>query len=92
MTDRSKDMTRREALTGLIAIPALAGFVASTAGVADAKVSKTLEKYQTHPNDGHRCSGCRFFHAGKTAKADGTCTIVAGSISPDGWCQAYAAK
>lgn len=76
----------------MVVLPALAGLLASTTAIAEAKGSKTQFKYQTHPNGGHKCSGCRFFHAGKTASADGTCDVVAGAISPNGWCTAYAAK
>ena len=92
MKDSAEKMTRRKALSGLIVLPALAGFIASTASIAEAKGSKSQYKYQDHPNSGHKCSGCRFFQPGKTASANGTCQLVAGSISPNGWCIAYAAK
>jgi hypothetical protein len=88
----SSSLTRREALTGIITLPAMAGFLASATAIAEAKGSKAQFKYQTHPNGSHKCSGCRFFHAGKTASAMGTCDIVAGEISPNGWCTAFATK
>ncbi len=92
MEDPSEKMTRRQALSGLIVLPAMAGFLASTASVAQAKGSKSQYKYQDHPNGGNKCAGCRFFQAGKTKSANGTCQIVSGSISPNGWCIAFAAK
>jgi hypothetical protein len=92
MKDSSNSMSRRKALSGLIVLPALGMLFASTATIAEAKGSKAQFKYQSHPNGTHKCVGCRFFHAGKTGSADGTCTIVEGAISPNGWCTAFAAK
>ncbi len=92
MKDSADKMTRREALSGLVVLPAMAGFLATTVSIAEAKGSMSQYKYQTHPNGGHKCSGCRFFQRGKTASANGSCQIVSGSISPNGWCIAFAAK
>jgi hypothetical protein len=89
---RLKDLTRKEALTSLIVLPALAGLMVATGGVADAKGTKTQLKYQDKPNGKQACSGCKLFIAGKTPTAAGTCQVVAGAISPHGWCTAYAAK
>ena len=91
MSSRPDGLTRREALTGIVVLPALAGFLAASTSVAEAKGSKAQFKYQTHPNGSHRCAGCRFFHAGSTP-ATGSCDVVAGPISANGWCTAYAAK
>lgn len=87
-----KDLTRKEALSSLIILPALAGMMLGTAAVAQAKGTKTQFKYQDHPNGKQACAGCSLFIAGKTATAAGTCKVVAGPISPKGWCVAYAAK
>lgn len=84
-------MKRREALTGIVMLPAFAGLVASTTAIADAKGSKAQFKYQTHPHGNQRCGGCRFFHAG-TSPSNGSCSVVDGPISVNGWCIAYAAK
>lgn len=92
MRNRSTSMTRREALSGLIVLPALAGVLASTTSIAQAEGSKAQFKYQAHPHGTQQCSGCKFFHPGKTAAASGTCSVVSGSISPHGWCIAYSAK
>jgi hypothetical protein len=87
-----RSVSRREALTGLIVLPALAGFLASIPMPAAAKGSKAQFKYQSTPKNGQKCSGCKFFTAGKTPTASGTCAVVDGSISPNGWCTAYTAK
>ncbi len=57
-----------------------------------AKVAKASMQYQDTPKNGAQCSGCMQFIPGKSAKANGTCKVVDGSISPDGWCLAYSAK
>jgi hypothetical protein len=49
-------------------------------------------KYQTEPNNGKQCSGCKLFIPGATADANGTCKSVAGDITPNGWCVLFSAK
>ena len=84
-------LARSLALKTLVALPAaLAGIFA--ARPAEAKGSKAQFKYQNTPKNGQTCVGCRFFVAGKTPTAAGTCTLVAGPISPKGWCIAWAKK
>jgi len=73
-------------------LPALAIAVGIKTDLAEAKSSKAQLKYQNHPSGTAKCSNCRFFIPGKTAKLMGTCQIVAGSISPNGWCTAYSKK
>ena len=86
-------MKRQDALKSVIVLPALAASLAATAQVAKAaKSSQAQMKYQNKPKGSQKCSGCRFYVPGKTVTANGTCTIVDGSISPNGWCIAYAAK
>ena len=87
-----KDLTRKEALSSLIVLPALAGLMVVTGGIADAKGTKAQFKYQAHPNGEQACAGCSLFIAGKTAAAPGTCKVVGGAISPKGWCTAYSAR
>jgi len=89
---KDSSMTRRSFVAGAVMLPALAGLLLAETATAQAKASKTQFKYQATPKSGKKCSGCRFFVAGKTASADGTCQIVDCSISPNGWCTAYAAK
>jgi hypothetical protein len=85
-------MKRQDALKSVIVLPALAAAMAATAEVAKAaKSSQAAMKYQPKPKGSQKCSSCRFFVAGKPATANGTCTIVDGAISPNGWCIAYAA-
>ena len=53
---------------------------------------KTALRYQDLPKDGHDCATCFQFIPGAAADADGHCKVVAGSISPHGWCIIWAAK
>jgi secreted PhoX family phosphatase len=49
--------------------------------MAAGKTTKALALYQETPNRGERCAGCTHFE-----KPNG-CEIVAGEISPNGWCR-----
>ncbi|MGR4064239.1 MAG: high-potential iron-sulfur protein [Vulcanimicrobiaceae bacterium] len=92
MNDTDK-LSRKDVLQGLVVLPALAALWASGAAPARAgKGSKAQFKYQTTPNNGNRCSKCSLFIAGSSATANGTCKVVDGSISPNGWCIAFSAK
>ena len=93
MNDRSKKLTRTEFVQGAIVLPALAGlFYASAAPARAAKGSKTQYKYQDKPNGSKKCSNCTFYIPGSSPTASGTCKIVDGSISPNGYCIAWSAK
>ncbi len=87
-----KKISRQDALKAII-LPALAAaFGVSATTTAEAKSSKSAVKYQNTPKGSQKCSGCKFFVPGKTSSAMGSCSIVNGSISPNGWCVAYTKK
>lgn len=83
------DLTRKEALVQLAILPALATGLAVGATAAARADSRTDLKYQSMPKDGHKCSACTLFVPGKNATADGTCKVITGPISPNGWCTAF---
>lgn len=85
-------MTRRTFVANAVVLPALAGLLLAETTNAQALGSQAQFKYQTSPKNGQKCSQCTFFIPGSSAKANGTCKIVAGSISPNGWCTAFSAK
>ena len=86
------DLTRKEALVELVILPALAaGLVVGATTVAKADSRDTL-KYQSTPKDGHKCSACTLFVPGESATANGTCRVITGPISPDGWCTAFSQR
>ncbi len=79
--------SRRGVLRTGLAI--LAGGVLATAARAqdaDSKVEQSVVQYQNAPKDGQKCSGCANF------VAPNACKVVSGTISPEGWCVAYAPK
>lgn len=51
------------------------------------KVKKAQSKYQDTPKGNQNCAKCLHFVA-----ADNSCKVVEGKVSPQGWCQFWAAK
>ena len=78
--------TRRIVLrTGFgLAAAATVAATATTARAQDEKLEKPLVQYQDNPKDGQECDKCVNW------VAPNACKIVAGSISPKGWCVAFA--
>jgi hypothetical protein len=91
----STNISRRNLLKGAAMLP-LAAVIPMLAKSRDAmagnKAPKAAMRYQDKPNNGADCSTCMHFEPGKSASAMGTCAVVAGEISPKGWCLAYAKK
>lgn len=69
-------------------LAALAFGGAAAAGLggrpALAQQSKQAAGYQDSPNGGQRCADCQFFNS-----RNRSCQLVAGEISPSGWCRFY---
>lgn len=84
--------TRRSFIVKVLVLPALAGVVTSSARADGSKASQSSMHYQTSPNGAAQCSKCQFFIPGQDAQSNGTCRIVDGSISPHGYCMAFAPK
>lgn len=85
-------MSRRAFVANAIVLPSLAGVFLAQTAPARAKGSQAQFKYQNSPKNGQKCSQCTFFIPGKSASANGSCKIVDGSISPNGWCTAFSKK
>ena len=75
---------------GLLGSGVLMPFLAKAAGVA--KLAKAAVQYHDRPRDGKDCDDCIQFLPGPTPKAAGSCKVVAGSISPHGYCLAFTPK
>jgi High potential iron-sulfur protein len=88
MDRSSENQSRKDALRTLIVLPALAGALALTSTAADAANNQAQFKYQDKPDakTGHKCSACQLF------KPPHSCSLVTGTISPNGWCVAWAKK
>lgn len=85
--EHSSQPTRKEALRALIVLPALACAIAGAEATSDAADNKKQFHYQDKPGPGgKKCAGCRFF------RKPSACSIVVGTISPDGWCIAWAKR
>src|SRR5579863_5306849 len=59
---------------------------AERAEAADTKVAQKAVAYQDTPKGPQRCDNCTYF------EPPASCKVVAGTISPSGWCQLYAKK
>lgn len=75
----------RRACLKLALIPP-AALVLGRIGHAAEKTPKAAVNYQDTPQAGQQCSGCVHFIDG------GQCKLVAGEISPQGWCTLFKAK
>ena len=55
-----------------------------------AKLQKEDVAYQERPKAGRSCATCRQFSL--TTSGKGTCAVVEGEVSADGWCTAYSPR
>ena len=85
----SNKLTRRSLLgrAAWLAGATLAGtIVPIKLASAQQKVSKEAMKYQDKPNGSMQCSNCMQF------EPPSSCKVVAGTISPNGYCIAWVKK
>jgi len=80
------DLKRRALLRAALAAGCMLG-LPDMGRAQSGKVSKALAKYQDTPKGNQNCANCLHFVA-----ADNTCKVVEGKVSPQGWCQLWAAK
>jgi hypothetical protein len=67
----------------LLALTAYGGAVRASQPDTPSKLSQTDAAYQDHPRGGLSCVGCTFFRRPRA------CQVVAGDVSPDGWCRLF---
>jgi hypothetical protein len=81
---------RRQAIRGVTALIGVTGAVgvglAPRAAAAEAKVPPDQVQYQATPKGDARCELCANY------QAPNACKVVAGPISPSGWCSLFAKK
>lgn len=70
---------------GAAAVGSLLALV-SLGSAAIAKMAQKAAGYQEKAKDNQQCSNCALF------KLPDSCTLVDGTISPDGWCRFYSKK
>lgn len=86
-------ISRRKLLHGVIAVSGVAAGTVFLGHQAKAqKASKEAMRYQGQPKNGQKCSGCSLFIPGESASSNGTCQVVEGEISPEGWCVSFTPK
>jgi len=85
------DSTRRR-LLGVSAATLTISLLSRSALASTGTASKEAFHYQDQPNDGKRCADCRQFKSPDAQHHSGSCQIVAGEISANGWCMAFTAK
>jgi hypothetical protein len=76
-------LNRRRVLISLISSAPL---VALSFEEANAKVAQRAAGYQPTPKGGQACAGCNSFIS------PGQCKLVAGEVSPSGWCHLWTKK
>jgi hypothetical protein len=83
----SERTSRRVVLTTTaLALGAMVAGTAVTKVAAQTKISQAAAKYQDHPKGKQSCDNCVNF------MPPNACKFVQSPISPNGWCQLYAAK
>jgi hypothetical protein len=80
-----RGLLKRAALIGGAGALLATGLAASSAA-ADSKFAQKMAQYQPTPKGAARCDNCSQF------QGPSSCKVVAGAISPSGWCQLYAVK
>lgn len=93
--DPKFDASRRSILKSGVALAAgiaAGGALLNSPRAMAAKAPKAAMMYQDKPHGKQECSNCIHFVPGDKPSADGTCTVVDGNISPQGWCVVYAPK
>ena len=81
----SMQANRRKVIISLIASAPLA-VPSFGKAAASGKVAQTAAGYQQAPKGGQACAGCNSF------VGPNHCKLVAGEISPSGWCRLWTAK
>ena len=89
----SQRISRRAALAlsgRLLTLPVVGTVLLASEQALASKAAKMDFFYRPKPKDGKSCATCRLF---TTTDADkGTCAVVEGEVSPNGWCMAYSPR
>jgi hypothetical protein len=84
MADKPLDQSRRK-LMGAAVNAISAGLLLRLAPTqASEKMTRQQAEYQDKPNSIYSCALCTLF------EKPNACKVVAGEVSPDGWCKAFA--
>ena len=81
------DSKKRATSTSAAPASSPATSTGSAAPAAAGKVPQASVQYQIQPKGEQKCGGCLHFIA-----ESNTCKLVAGQVSPEGWCSLWAKK
>lgn len=70
----------------VIATAAFAAGLSAGRASAEAKLPQNQVSYQSSPKNDKRCKACVNY------EGNNTCRVVAGEISPEGWCRLWNAR
>ncbi len=86
--DRSHGLSRRSLLRAAMpfTVGVLGGVAFNGQSRAEAKLPQDQVSYQAAPKNEKRCKDCVNF------EGNNSCRVVAGTISPDGWCRLWTAR
>jgi High potential iron-sulfur protein len=79
-------ISRRQVLRGVSIAAGGAAVLLAAGSPAEAKMTQVAAAYQEKPKGDQSCATCALF------KAPSSCTLVEGTISPNGWCRFYTKK
>lgn len=88
--EKQTDLKRRALLRhGSLLLAVVGAAAVMPAQADDDMLNKATVHYQSMPHGAQHCSDCAYFIPGNDAAAKGNCRLVAGAISPDGWCERF---
>ena len=88
--DDQMKLSRRRLLQSALVVGATAPLLVSTPVLAGSdKTTQKAAQYQDKPMGDKDCSKCRFFIKPKSGEKTGTCQLVQGAISPQGYCMLF---
>jgi hypothetical protein len=86
MSEDTNGISRRNLIRSVALVAGGAAIAVATGGPAEAKMTQQAAGYQEKPKDSASCSNCTLF------KPPSSCTLVDGTINPNGWCRFYVKK
>ncbi len=90
----SDQLSRRKIIDLIVGLPVAAAALAVVAAPAEAAKSaqKAVQYVDVAPAGKKPCSACKFYLKAKKSGSKGACSLVAGQISPKGYCIIWAPK
>jgi hypothetical protein len=90
--DGAETTTAGDGENGLEPVPSEYETATSQGGTErdpDSVQTKESLNYQSSPKDGQQCSDCTYYIPDKNGDGMGACTLLEGTIDPEGWCASY---